>query len=110
MGQQQALLIKVVDAKNNPVGFANIFILNKIDSTKITKTITDSIGITKINLAPKNAYIISVSAIGYKKYSKDYFINLDSKYILLKIATIENKTCKRMMTVKTKHTKRYSMI
>ena len=34
MGQQQALLIKVVDAKNNPVGFANISILHKIDSTK----------------------------------------------------------------------------
>ena len=78
MGQQQSLLIKVVDAKNNPVGFANISILHKIDSIKITNAITDSIGITKISLAPKNAYIISVSAIGYKKYSKDYFINEQS--------------------------------
>jgi hypothetical protein len=78
MGQQQALLIKVVDAKNNPVGFANISILHKIDSTKTSNAITDSIGITKINLAPKNAYIISVSAIGYKKFSKDYFINEQS--------------------------------
>jgi len=78
MGQQQVLLIKVVDAKNNPVGFANISILHKIDSIKITNAITDSIGITKISLAPKNAYIISVSAIGYKKYSKDYFINEQS--------------------------------
>ncbi|MCE2676260.1 MAG: outer membrane beta-barrel protein [Sediminibacterium sp.] len=78
MGQQQALLIKVVDAKNNPVGFANISILLKIDSIKIANAITDSIGITKIKLAPKNAYIISVSAIGYKKFSKDYFINEQS--------------------------------
>jgi len=78
MGQQTALLIKVVDTKNNPVGFANISILHKIDSTKKTNSITDSIGITKVNLAPKNAYIITVSAIGYKKYSKDYFINEQS--------------------------------
>ena len=78
MGQQQALLIKVVDAKNNPVGFANISIVNKIDSTKTSNAITDSIGITKINLAPKKAYIIRVSAIGYKKFSKDYFINEQS--------------------------------
>jgi hypothetical protein len=78
MGQQQALFIKVVDAKNNPVGFANISIQSKIDSTKTSNAITDSIGITKINLAPKNAYIIRVSAIGYKKYSKDYFINEQS--------------------------------
>ena len=84
MGQQLAVLIKVVDAKNNPVGFANISIVNKIDSTKVSNAITDSIGITKVNLAPKNAYIIRVSAIGYKKYSKDYFIN-DQSSIAIKL-------------------------
>ncbi len=90
MGQQPAILIKVVDAKNNPVGFANISILSKIDSIKITNSITDSIGITKINLAAKtnlvakNAYTINVSAIGYKKYSKDYYIN-DQSSIAIKL-------------------------
>ena len=85
IGQQQAVSIKVVDAKNNPVGFANITILNKIDSTKISNTITDSIGITKINLAAKNVYTISVSAIGYKKFSKDYFIN-EQSFIAIKLS------------------------
>ena len=90
MGQQPAILIKVVDAKYNPVGFANISIVNKIDSTKITNTVTDSIGISKIilaakaNLAVKNAYTIKVSAIGYKKFSKDYFIN-DQSSIAIKL-------------------------
>ena len=90
IGQQPAILIKVVDAKYNPVGFANISIVNKIDSTKISNAITDSIGITKINLAAKtnlaakNAYTIKVSAIGYKKYSKDYFIN-DQSSIAIKL-------------------------
>jgi iron complex outermembrane recepter protein len=84
MGQQPAILIKVVDAKNNPVGFANISILNKIDSTKISNAITDSIGITKINLGPKASYTIKVSAIGYKKFSKDYFIN-DQSSIAIKL-------------------------
>jgi hypothetical protein len=82
--QQQSLLIKVVDAKYNPVGFANISIVNKIDSTKISNAITDSIGITKVNLAVKNAYTIRVSAIGYKKFSKDYFIN-DQSSIAIKL-------------------------
>jgi len=90
MGQQTALLIKVVDTKNNPVGFANISILHKIDSTKKTNSITDSIGITKVNLAPKNAYIITVSAIGYKKYSKDYFINEQSS-IAIKLTEDPNQ-------------------
>ena len=83
-GQQPAILIKVVDAKNNPVGFANISIVNKIDSTKISNAITDSIGITKINLGPKANYTIRVSAIGYKKFSKDYFIN-DQSSIAIKL-------------------------
>jgi len=84
VGQQRALLIKVVDAKNNPVGFANISILSKIDSTKTNNTITDSIGITKVNLVSKKAYLFKVSAIGYKKFSKDYFIN-DQSSIAIKL-------------------------
>ena len=95
--QQQALLIKVVDAKYNPVGFANISILNKIDSTKITKTVTDSIGITKVNLAAKNTYTILVSAIGYKKFSKDYLIN-DQSSIAIKL--IEDPTQLNEVVVK----------
>ena len=82
--QQQSILIKVVDAKYNPVGFANISIVNKIDSTKITKTVTDSIGISKINIVAKANYTIKVSAIGYKKYSKDYYIN-DQSSIAIKL-------------------------
>jgi len=84
MGQQSAILIKVVDAKYNPVGFANISIQSKIDSTKTSNTITDSIGISKINLVAKNAYAIKVTAIGYKKFSKDYFIN-DQSSIAIKL-------------------------
>jgi len=97
VGQQRALLIKVVDAKNNPVGFANISILSKIDSTKITKTVTDSIGITKVNLAAKNTYTILVSAIGYKKFSKDYLIN-DQSSIAIKL--IEDPTQLNEVVVK----------
>jgi hypothetical protein len=84
IAQQQSILIKVVDAKYNPVGFANISIVNKIDSTKITKTVTDSIGISKINIVAKTNYTIKVSAIGYKKYSKDYYIN-DQSSIAIKL-------------------------
>jgi hypothetical protein len=90
MGQQQALLIKVVDAKYNPVGFANISIVNKIDSTKISNSITDSIGITKINLGAKASYTIKVSAIGYKQFSKDYFIN-DQSSIAIKLTEDPNQ-------------------
>jgi len=84
IAQQRSVLIKVVDAKISPIGFANISIVNKIDSTKISNSITDSIGITKINLGAKASYTIKVSAIGYKKFSKDYFIN-DQGFIAIKL-------------------------
>ena len=73
--QQTSILIKVVDAKNNPVGFANITVANKTDTTKRINAITDSFGLVKINLAAKNSYQIKVSAIGYKKYVKEYAMN-----------------------------------
>jgi len=73
--QQSSILIKVVDAKNNPVGFANISVANKTDTTKRINAITDSFGLAKISLTTKNSYQIKVSAIGYNKFIKDYALN-----------------------------------
>jgi hypothetical protein len=75
IGQQRVVLIKVVDAKNNPVGFANIIVVNKTDTTKRINAISDSIGLAKINLAANNTYQIKVTAIGYKTFVKAYALN-----------------------------------
>ena len=82
--QQNSILLKVVDVKNNPVGFATISILNQTDSLKSFNTITDSFGIRKINLDIKKNYTFKISAIGYKLLSKDYFIK-DQSFIAFKL-------------------------
>ncbi len=66
--------IKVLDAKNNPVGYANIKIIAKDDSAKSFNYITDSIGLVKINLVPNKTFNFNVAALGYKKYTKDFVI------------------------------------
>ena len=78
--QQRSVLIKVVDAKNNPVAFANIALTNKLDSTKSINAITDTFGLSKINVVAQNSYTLKVSAIGYKKFSKEYLINEQTSF------------------------------
>ena len=78
--QQRSILIKVVDAKNNPVAFANIALTNKLDSTKSINAITDTFGLSKINVVAQNSYTLKVSAIGYKKFSKEYLINEQTSF------------------------------
>jgi hypothetical protein len=90
LAQQRSILIKVLDTKNNPVGFANIAVSNKADTTKYNNSITDSIGLTKINIAPKNTYTFIVSAIGYKKFSKEYQIN-EQSIIAIKLTEDPNQ-------------------
>ena len=90
LAQQRPILIKVLDAKNNPVGFANIVVSNKADSSKLINGISDSIGLAKINVAAKNTYIIKVSAIGYKKFSKEYLIN-EQSIIAIKLVEDPNQ-------------------
>jgi len=80
----------VLDAKNNPVGFANIIVVNKTDTTKRINAISDSIGLAKINIAPKNTYQIKASAIGYKKFIKEYTLNEQSS-IAIKLTEDPNQ-------------------
>ncbi len=88
--QPTSILIKVVDAKNYPIGFANILVVNKSDTTKRINSISDSIGLAKISLTTKNSYQIKVSAIGYKKFIKDYALNEQSS-IAIKLVEDPNQ-------------------
>ena len=90
LAQQRPILIKVLDAKNNPVGFANIVVSNKADSSKLINGISDTIGLAKINVAAKNTYTIKVSAIGYKKFGKEYLIN-EQSIIAIKLVEDPNQ-------------------
>ena len=86
-----------MDAKNYPIGFANILVVNKSDTTKRINSISDSIGLAKISLTTKNSYQIKVSAIGYKKFIKDYALNEQSS---IAIKLVEDPTQLKEVVVK----------
>ena len=88
--QQSSILIKVVDSKNYPVGYANIRIATKEDSTKSFNYISDSFGLVKINLVPNKTFRFNVTALGFKKYTKDFLMK-DQGILSLKLIDDPNQ-------------------
>ena len=56
---------KVVDAKNQPICFANVILMDA-DSTFIAGCTTDDHGIFQLQNAVSDAALLKISAIGYK--------------------------------------------
>ena len=78
--QNRTMLIKVLDSKNNPIGFANIKGVLKEDSSQVFNKIADSNGFAKVLISPKHNYRLMVTAIGYKPYSKSFYSNDQSMF------------------------------
>ena len=62
----QNLRGKVVDENNEPLAYANVM-LQKADSTYLTGTMTDTLGVFVLEAAPQ-ATMVHISFIGYKPY------------------------------------------
>ena len=58
----------VVDEKKQAASFANILILNEKDSTMLKGAVADVDGNFTVSQIPHNTYLLSITAIGYKKY------------------------------------------
>ena len=63
----QSLRGKVVDENNEPLAYANVM-LQKADSTYLTGTMTDTLGIFILEAAPQAA-MVHISFIGYESYT-----------------------------------------
>ena len=68
---------KVYDANNTPVSFANIVLLNKQDSTIVSGTSSDDLGMFYLNQTKPNNYILKVSFIGFNEYTEEIKVNDD---------------------------------
>ncbi len=76
---------KVKDEQNKPVEFANILLLNTVDSTYLSGTTTDSTGYFKLTKS-QGEYLLKIQFVGYRNIFQE--INL-SKDISLNTITIE---------------------
>lgn len=67
----QSLECIVKDAAQNPIMFANVVVLNKVNSSLVAGTTTDSTGKFVLNVENTQDKFIIISFVGYKTYSVD---------------------------------------
>ncbi len=79
---------KVVDQKNEPLGFVNILLLQKNDSTVIKGNSSSEEGNFSIENITKGSYLLKYSYIGYKILFKE--INLSSDLVLENVVLEES--------------------
>jgi iron complex outermembrane receptor protein len=68
--QDIPVTIKIINQKKEPVAFASVTVINRLDSTKTMKKVADSSGITHFELARNNQYTVLVSSVNYQPIEK----------------------------------------
>ncbi len=73
--QQNAVTLKAVTKKNEPVAFASFTITNRADSTQQFKQTADSSGSVSFQLVVGSQYLVQVSAVNYQSVEKGISIS-----------------------------------
>ena len=68
--QDIAATIKITNQKKEPLAFASITLINRLDSTEIVKKTADSSGVAKFNLKKNTQYTIRITSINYQPVEK----------------------------------------
>ena len=68
--QDIGVAIKVVNQKKEALPFASVTIVNRLDTTQISKTVADSSGIAKFSLTKTGQYIVKITSINYQSIEK----------------------------------------
>src|SRR5262245_42763198 len=68
--QEIPVTFKIINQKKEPVGFATVTVINRTDTLKNEKKISDSSGILTFTLITRNQYLVSVSSVNYQAIEK----------------------------------------
>ena len=68
--QDIGVAIKVVNQKKEALPFASVTIVNRLDTTQISKTVADSSGIAKFSLTKTGQYIVKITSVNYQSIEK----------------------------------------
>ena len=69
-GQDIPVTIKVINTKKEPVIFATVTVINRLDSLQTMKKVADSSGISLFNLTKDGQYIVRITSVNSKYRSK----------------------------------------
>lgn len=87
--QEFSISGSIKDSNSNPIVYANVVVLSKIDSTIVSGAISNETGNYKIKKLPANDYTISASFLGFETQSQS--ISLQQNKSLNFILNIENE-------------------
>ncbi len=68
--EETVVTIKIINQKKEPVAFASITVINRLDSSEIIKKIADSSGVALFDLSKNSQYIVKFSSINYQDFEK----------------------------------------
>jgi iron complex outermembrane receptor protein len=68
--QEISVTIKIINQKKEPLAFASVAVINRMDSTQIIKKVADSSGISKFNLTKGGQYIIRITSVNYQPFER----------------------------------------
>jgi len=68
--QEVTVNIKITNPKKDPVSFASVKVINRLDSTQTVTKVADSSGVAKFNLVKNNQYTVSITSINYQLIEK----------------------------------------
>src|SRR5687768_5039363 len=68
--QQASVKFKITTIKNEPVVFASVKVISFADTANALEKLSDSSGMVSFNLEQNHPYIINVTSVNYKPFSK----------------------------------------
>lgn len=76
---KQAINIKVVNPKNDPVPFASITVIDRTDSSGVIKKIADKNGLATFDLQTGGQYVVEITAVDFSSLNKGIVISANSR-------------------------------
>ncbi|MEO6612988.1 MAG: TonB-dependent receptor [Chitinophagaceae bacterium] len=80
--------IKVINQKKEPVAFASVTVINRLDSSIIFKKAADSSGITHFGLVRNNQYTVLVSSVNYQPLEKGITVTGSQHFFTLLVEPV----------------------
>ncbi len=81
--QDISVTIKIVNQKKEPVAFASVTVISRMDSSKIMKKVADSSGIARFELSRNNQYTLLVSSVNYQSLEKGITVTGSQSFFTL---------------------------
>jgi hypothetical protein len=87
-GQQIPVNFKIINSKKEPVAFVTVHVINRVDTLKTDKKISDSTGVVTFNLETTGQYVVNVTSVNYQPLEKGVVIGAGQRSFTLSLESL----------------------